>query len=200
MTQTEVALSRSRSADEYREILASNLEEYERIARMVGDMLFLAKAERGHLPHPGEAVALADEAHALAEFYEALAEERRVRIEIRGDATVGGDRLMLRRAVSNLLSNALRHASPGSTVELAIAEEDGDATIAVTNRGDTIAADQLPRIFERFHRATPDRQRHGEGAGLGLAITRSIVEAHRGSVAAESVDKQTRFVIRLPRE
>lgn len=198
MTQTAVALSHPRGADEYREILASNLEEYERIARMVGDMLFLAKAESGRLPHPVESVALGDEANALAEFYEALAEERHVKIAVRGEASVGGDRLMLRRAISNLLSNALRHSAPESVVEIAISADRGDAVLAVSNRGDPIPPDQLVRIFERFHRGSPDRQRHGEGAGLGLAITRSIVETHDGSVGVESADGRTTFTVRLP--
>lgn len=198
MTQTAVALSRPRGADEYREILASNLEEFERIARMVGDMLFLAKAESGRLPQPVEAVALGDEANALAEFYEALAEEREVKIAVSGKAMVAGDRLMLRRAISNLLSNALRHAAPGSVVAVALSEEGGDAVLAVSNRGDTIPRDQLARIFERFHRGSPDRQRRGEGAGLGLAITRSIVETHGGSVGVTSEDGRTMFTVRLP--
>ncbi|AMO36865.1 MULTISPECIES: heavy metal sensor histidine kinase [Thauera] len=203
MTQTEVALSRARTNEEYREVLASNLEEFERIARMVGDMLFLAQAENGRLPRPVETVALDDDVRALIEFYEALAEERQVRMTIEGRACVTGDRLMLRRAVSNLLSNALRHTATGGTIDILI--EDGirggnDAvTLSVCNTGDTIPPDQLPRIFDRFHRAGTNRARHGEGAGLGLAITRSIVLAHGGDIVATSADGLTRFTITLPR-
>ncbi|WP_341649307.1 ATP-binding protein [Thauera humireducens] len=197
MTQTEVALSRARTNEEYREVLASNLEEFERIARMVGDMLFLAQAENGRLPRPVETVALDDDIRALIEFYEALAEERQVRMTIEGRACVTGDRLMLRRAVSNLLSNALRHTAAGGTIAILI--EDGDrggndaVTLSVCNTGDTIPPDQLPRIFDRFHRAGTNRARHGEGAGLGLAITRSIVLAHGGDIVATSADGLTRF-------
>ncbi|WP_313953419.1 heavy metal sensor histidine kinase, partial [Accumulibacter sp.] len=157
MTQTEVALSHSRSSDEYREVLASNLEEYEHIARMVSDMLFLAQAENGSLPRSAEAVNLADEARALIDFYEALAEEKEVRIVLAGEASVTADRPMIRRALSNLLSNALRHTPPGGVVELSLASEAGFATLAVNNPGDTIPADQLSQIFERFHRASPER-------------------------------------------
>lgn len=198
MTQTEVALSRSRTADEYRDVLASNLEEYERIARMVGDMLFLAKAEKGRLPRDGEPVALAAEARALAEFYEALADERGLRITVAGEATVIGDRLMLRRALANLLSNALRHAAPASAIEVGISTDGHEAMLAVTNRGETLPPDQSERIFERFHRVGADRQRRGEGAGLGLAIVRSIVETHGGAIAVASRDGVTTFTIRLP--
>jgi two-component system, OmpR family, heavy metal sensor histidine kinase CusS len=198
MTQTEVALSRSRSAEEYREVLASNLEEFERIARMVSDMLFLAQADKGRLPRPGEVVALADEARALADFYEALAEEQGVAIAVSGEASVTGDRLMLRRAVSNLLSNALRHTPRGGTVAIEIGETGKEATLAVSNPGEAIPAEELSRIFERFHRVGADRRRHGEGAGLGLAITRSIVEAHGGRVSVASRPGTTSFTLHLP--
>ncbi|ANQ86113.1 two component sensor kinase [Azoarcus olearius] len=198
MTQTEVALSHARSPDEYREVLASNLEEYERIARMVSDMLFLAQAENGRLPRPEERVALQDEARALAEFYEALAEEQGVTITVQGAAEVTGDRLMLRRALANLLSNALRHTPRGGTVEIVIDAGQATVTLAVRNPGETIAPEELPRIFERFHRASRERERHGEGAGLGLAITCSIVEVHGGRVTAESAAGLTTFRIELP--
>lgn len=198
MTQTEVALSRARSADEYREVLASNLEEYERIARMVGDMLFLAKADNGRLPRALEPVVLADEARALIEFYEALAEESGVRLALRGEARVSGDRLMLRRALSNLLSNALRHTPAGGVIEIDITQDAETATLTVRNPGEPIPSDQLSQIFERFHRASPERQRQGEGAGLGLAITRSIVEAHGGRVTVRSGAGVTSFSLHLP--
>ncbi|MFT3758673.1 heavy metal sensor histidine kinase [Thauera sp.] len=207
MTQTEVALSRARSSEAYREVLASNLEEFERIARMVGDMLFLAQAENGRLPRPVETVQLDDEARALIEFYEALAEDRGVNITLAGQARVTGDRLMLRRALSNLLSNALRHTPAGSSIGIAIDSDIGDAneapdgmvTLSVSNPGETIPPDQLERIFDRFHRANSEHTRKGEGAGLGLAITRSIVLAHGGNIRAASADGQTRFTLTLPR-
>ncbi len=198
MTQTQVALSRARSTDEYREILASNMEEYERIARMVSDMLFLAQADNGRLPRPEETVELAVEAQALVEFYEALADDEQVRITVSGEAAVTGDRLMLRRALSNLLSNALRHAEPGSTVDIAITRDDTRATLAVSNQGETIAPEQLSQIFERFHRAGAGRRQHGEGAGLGLAISRSIAEVHGGTLDVSSADGRSTFRLHLP--
>ena len=198
MTQTQVALSRPRTVDEYQDILASNLEEYERIARMVSDMLFLAKAEGNTLAHAGESIDLAHEADALIDFYEALADERQVRIIRRGQASVHGDRLMLRRALSNLISNALRHTPAGGEITIAIDADAIAVRIAVSNVGDPIDADQLERIFDRFHRGSTQRARHGEGAGLGLAITRSIVRAHGGEISAHSAEGVTRFAITLP--
>ncbi|MDX5363352.1 MAG: heavy metal sensor histidine kinase [Pseudazoarcus pumilus] len=198
MTATEVALSRARSADEYRDTLHSNLEEFERMARMIADMLFLAKADEGRLPRAAEAVALEAEAAALAEFYEALAEERHVAIGVSGAASVTGDRLMLRRAVSNLLSNALRHARAGSEVDILIEADAAEVRLSVRNAGDDIPPERAARLFERFHRIEGERERQGEGAGLGLAITRSIARAHGGDVTLASAAGTTRFTLHLP--
>lgn len=114
MTQTQVTLSQARSSEEYQDILASNAEEYQRLARMVADMLFLAKADHGLILPSTERIAVHDEAQALFDFYEALAEEKRVRLQLIGTAEITGDRLMLRRALSNLLSNAVRYTPLGN--------------------------------------------------------------------------------------
>jgi two-component system, OmpR family, heavy metal sensor histidine kinase CusS len=202
MTETQVALSHSRSEADYREVMMSNLEELERIARMVSDMLFLARADNGLLPRPAEAVELAKEAGALAEFYEALADERGVRVSVTGQATVCGERLMLRRALSNLLSNALRHTPSGGEVRIDITTGAEGVRLAVSNPGEPIPAEQLARLFERFHRVGRARSRQGEaegeGAGLGLAITRSIAEAHGGCIEVRSDEALTVFTLRLP--
>jgi two-component system heavy metal sensor histidine kinase CusS len=198
MTQTQVALGRARDPEAYREILLSNLEEYERLARMIADMLLLAQADNGLLPRPAETLALADEAHALADFYEALAEEKGLRIAVSGDAVVRGERLMLRRALSNLLSNALRHTAAGGCVQIAIEVVAGEARLAVSNPGEAIPPEHLVRIFDRFHRVDAARTHHGDGAGLGLAITRSIVEAHGGRVEVVSARGLTTFSLYLP--
>jgi len=200
MTETQVALSRARGADEYRETLHSNLEEFDRLARMISDMLFLAKADNGLLPRPAKQVALDHEADALVEFYDALAEEQGVRLQVAGKATVTGDPLMLRRALANLISNAIRHTASGGVIDVRIEADDHRVALRVTNPGDAIPAEQLPRLFERFHRVDPSRTRQGEGSGLGLAITRSIVEAHGGTVTVESAPGRTCFEITLPRE
>ena len=106
---------------------------------------------------------------------------------------------MLRRAISNLLSNAIRHATTGSTVRVDITlDHDSHAVIDVTNEGSAIAAEHLPRLFDRFYRVDPARERSSEGAGLGLSITKTIVDAHRGAITACSEAGLTRFRIRLP--
>src|SRR4029079_17394427 len=122
ITQSQVALSRLRSADDYREVIYSAIEEYERLARMVGDMLFLAKADNGLLIPAQEKVDLRAEVGALFEFYDALVDDQGVKLLVRGNGSVLGDRIMLRRALSNLLSNAIRHTPRGSDVTVSIAE------------------------------------------------------------------------------
>lgn len=197
MTQTQVALSRARTDEEYREVLASSLEEYERLARMTGDMLFLAQADDSRLALRRETLELAREGARLLEFYEALAAESGVTLKLEGAATVTCDRLMLQRALSNLLSNAIRHCPRGGTVTLGLANTEGGTTVRVENPGE-IPAEHLPRLFDRFYTGDPARRASGEGAGLGLAITRSIVEAHGGSIEASSADGRIRFRIVLP--
>lgn len=199
MTETQVALTRARSPDEYREVLASNAEEYERLARMVGDMLFLAQAEHGLVVPSREPVDLAHEVRELFDFFDALAEEKRLRLSLTGSGQISGDRLMLRRALANLLSNAIRHASAGGSIRVEIEATDNGTTLAIENSGEAIPAEHLPRIFDRFYRADPSRHRASEGAGLGLAITRSIVQAHGGEVSAHSTADGVRFEILLAR-
>lgn len=198
MTQTQVALSRARTAEDYQDILASNAEEFERLSKMIADMLFLAKAEHGLAVPTREAVDLRAEVDALFEFYDALAEEKPLRLLADGTAHTCGDRLMLRRALSNLLSNAVRHGTPGSAVSVHLAQDADGVTIRVRNSGDTLPPEALGRLFERFYRADPARHHTSEGAGLGLAITRSIVVAHGGRIEADSHAGTTTFTLTLP--
>ncbi|MHB1075295.1 heavy metal sensor histidine kinase [Thiobacillus sp.] len=198
MTQTQVALSSARNKDEYKEILYSSLEEYERMAQMVGDMLYLAQTDN-RLIKPGvEKVNLATETQGLFDYFEAWAEERAVSLTQTGSATVSGDRLMLRRALSNLISNAIRHTPPGQTVRVLLESCADESTLSVENPGTKIPEEHLPRLFDRFYRVDPSRQRKGDGAGLGLAIVKSIVSAHGGSISATSTNEATRFQITFP--
>lgn len=199
MTQTQVALSRTRTADEYREVLESNAEEFERLSRMIGDMLFLAKADNGLIVPVHETFELADEVAALFEFYGAVADEARVVLRLQGRGRAGGDRLMLRRAIGNLLSNALRHTPEGGRVDAKIdLSPDGMTRLAVENSGEPIAAEHLPRLFDRFYRVDASRHNDGDGAGLGLAITRSIIQAHGGKIVARSTSQGNVFEFMLP--
>ncbi|MCX7176506.1 MAG: heavy metal sensor histidine kinase [Proteobacteria bacterium] len=199
MTQTQVAVSKARSADEYREILYSNLEEYDRLARMIADMLFIAKTDNHLLTLRREAVDLGAEIDQLLDFYQALADEQGVRMTRSGDGRLVGDALMIRRALSNLLSNAIRHTPRGGSVSIAVdALDPGQTRVRVENTGETIPAEYLPRLFDRFYRIDPARSRSSEGAGLGLAIVKSIVEAHGGEITVTSAAGMTSFVMNFP--
>jgi len=198
MTQTQVSLSRARTVEEYREILYSNMEEYERMAQMVGDMLFLAQQDSGADRREAGRVDLAAEVRGLFDYYEGWAEEGGVALALEGHAAVTGDRLLLQRALGNLLSNAIRHTPGGKTVSVRLSAVDDTVRIDVENPGLPIPADDLPKIFDRFFRVDPSRQRSGEGAGLGLAIVRSIIEVHGGTITVASDDTITRFSVTLP--
>lgn len=197
MMQTQVMLSQTRSAEEYREVLASNLEEYERLARMIGDMLFLAKADNGLIVPTRENVDLARELSELFDFYEALADDKGVRLQCDGSAVANGDRLMLRRALSNLISNAIRYTPPNSTVDVRIREVDRHICVSVANPCAYFSGN-TERLFDRFYRTDPVRREIGEGVGLGLSITRSIVRAHGGEVTAHASANGICFELALP--
>jgi len=199
LTQTQVALSRVRNADEYRGILESNAEELEHMARMISDMLLLAKAESDFAVPSREIVNLGEEIQTLFDYYEAVAEEKGLQLLRVGEGQIGADRLMLRRALGNLLSNAVRHATEHTSIHVRISVNIESVSIAMENTGDPIGEEYLERVFDRFFRIDPSRQRRTEGTGLGLAITKSIVTAHGGKIAARSVGNLTTFTITLPR-
>ena len=199
LTQTQVTLSKARSPDEYRDILASNAEEFERLSRMISDMLFLAKSDNQLIvPHP-EAVNLVDEVKGVFEFYEALAEEKSIALHCTGAGIVSGDRLMLRRAISNLISNALRYTPEGKSISVVV-DEGSAVSLSVANPGKAIPAEHLPRLFDRFYRVDGSRHRFSEGVGLGLAITRSIMRAHGGEADVRSDNASTVFTLTFPRQ
>lgn len=201
LTQTQVALSQPRDIDEYREILYSNIEEFERMAQMIGDMLFLAKADNGLYVPDSVEIDLTKEAQSLFEYYELWAEERGVSLILEGSATVSGDKLMLRRVLSNLLSNAIRHTPVDKTVRVILHKtSDQSVSITVENPGPPIPPEHIPRLFDRFYRADASRQRSGDGVGLGLAITKSIIDIHGGKIEVGSTSECTRFQITLPEQ
>ncbi len=193
LTHTQVTLTRPRNLEEYREALHGNLEELQWMAQMINDMLFLAKADHGLLAPGHTPLALHEEVDALLEYYAPLAEDSGVQLLREGEATLQGDRHMLRRALSNLLDNALRFTQAGGQIRVTLGP---GPTICVANSGLGIDPAALPRLFDRFYRVDPARREgSSEHAGLGLAITRSIVQAHGGCIRAECEDGWTQFMI-----
>ncbi len=185
--------------EQYREVLYSNLEEYDRMAKMVGDMLFLAQADNQLLKPELVDIDLQSELRNLFDYFSAWAEEREVLLENTGEQVhVLGDRLMIRRALSNLLSNAVQHTPEGQSVTTTLQVNSGNVRIRIQNPGPPIPEEHLNHIFERLYRLDASRQRSSEGAGLGLAITKSIIEAHGGKIRAFSTTEATTFEVQLP--
>jgi two-component system, OmpR family, heavy metal sensor histidine kinase CusS len=200
LAHAQVALSIPRSAHEYRAVIESSVEEYQRLSRMVEDMLFLARSDGRQRRLAFSPVDAAAQALEIVRCYEPLAEEAGVAIQVQGEADFRGDKLLVMRALSNLLSNAIAHAPFGSTVIIDCENKAERAEVSVTDAGVGIGPDHLPRIFDRFYRV--DQARHGSasGTGLGLAIVKSIMEEHGGSCGVTSIPNvQTTFSLRFPR-
>lgn len=201
VTQTEIALRQRRTEKELEDVLYSSLEEYNRMAKMVSDMLFLAQADNNQLVPERVLLDLHAETVKVFDFFEAWAEERGVGLKFEGHSgMVEGDPLMLRRVINNLLSNAIRYTPEGQSVTVSVHERDGWAELTVENPGEPVAPEHLPRLFDRFYRVEPSRQRKGEGSGIGLAIVKSIVTAHQGKISIVSDAISTRFILLLPRQ
>jgi two-component system heavy metal sensor histidine kinase CusS len=203
---TEVALARPRSADEYEALLASNLEECERLSRMIENVLFLARAEHPQFVKHMRVFDAVQELTHIGEYFEGVAEDAGVRVRVTGAAMLTADLELFRRAVSNLLANALRYTPRDRDIVLDAREtESGEGVrITVSNEGEPIAPEYLERIFDRFYRVDPSRsslpssgspQGSPGSTGLGLAIVRTIMDLHGGTVHAESDARSTRFVL-----
>lgn len=197
--RTRLVLSKPRSADEYREALELSVGEMERLSALASYMLFLAQADHAPAAPAHDRVDLEDEVARLIEFYGIAAEQRGIALEARGRATVFADRAMLRQALGNLLSNAIRHSPDGERVDVVIDRRPGAVMASVIDRGPGLSPADASRIFDRFYRADTGGARHSGGAGLGLAISRSIMKMHGGDVAVRSEPgKSTVFTLTIP--
>ena len=176
----------------------SNLVEIERLQRMISEMLFLARADRGMIELDEEDIDVAAEARSVAEYFEAAAAEKAQSLAISGEARIRADRLLVRRAFTNLLSNAVRYSPPGASILVAIDADSECVSVAVSNPGGDIPAPELERLFSRFARRDESRARAREGAGLGLAIVDSVMKAQGGSVEARSEGGAVTFTLRFP--
>jgi two-component system heavy metal sensor histidine kinase CusS len=166
---------------------------------MIDDMLFLAKSDNRLLKPENNQIDLQEEVGKLLEYYRLLADERSIELSVSGAGSVRGDVLMLRRAISNLLSNALRYTPEGQTIRVDIRQKNTSTVVTVQNPGKTIAPEHLEKLFDRFYRVDPARREGSpSNAGLGLSITRSIIEAHEGRIWCTSSNGMTGFHIELP--
>jgi two-component system heavy metal sensor histidine kinase CusS len=203
--QSQVMLSRPRTEAEYSQLLEAQLQELERLGRLVESMLFLARSEHqvlaGQLQR--QRLSAADELARQADYFADLAEERDLLLRCQGDAALWAEPVMLRRALANLLSNALRYARPGSVIELVARTEPGAegalAILEVRNEGEPLPQEVLDRLFDRFYRADDARQSDAAGSGLGLSIVRAILTLHGGTAEAlQPAPGHISFLLRFP--
>lgn len=199
MTETQISLSKNRTKEELAEVLYSNLEEYSRLSRMISDMLFLAQADDNMLFPDQKQVDIKSEITFILEYFEFLAEDNDIQLKMSGSAyPILADREMLRRAITNLISNAIRYTPKGDCISINLADVENGVEIIISNPGKKIPEEYLPKLFDRFYRVDKSRQRKNEGGGIGLAIVKSIILAHKGSIRVTSDEYSTRFTIFLP--
>ncbi len=196
--QTQVALTRGRSAEHYFEVLQSNLEELERLRSIINDMLFLASADQGSKATQLTQASLAQEVAKTLDYLDFIMEDAQVQVEVRGDANAPIETAHLRRALINLLHNAVQHTSPGLLIQVDIRDEGDHVSIGVTNPGAPIAGEHLHKLFERFYRVDASRSNSGANHGLGLAIVKAIALMHGGTVFVRSEHGVNTFGINLP--
>jgi len=199
MGETEVALSKDRSPDEYREVLESNLEEYNRLSMLIKNLLFLAETDNNSRELSKKDLSGRKEIEKIVEFYELLASEKNIRIQIDGQARIAADPELLRRAAGNILSNAIQYAPDDSTIDITLHQNNGKASVEITDKGPGINAEHIPKLFDRFYRVDNSRSTELGGTGLGLPIVKSIMELHNGNIEISSkVNKGTTVVLIFP--
>lgn len=196
--QSQVALSRTRTVAEYEDLLVSNVEELERLSRMTDSMLFLARAQQESVAVKVMPLAVKDEFLRVCDFFENMAQERCLQLLRVGDGMVAAEAQLLRRALSNLLSNAIRHADRGSSIELSARHDADGVTLSVSNAGPAIAPQHLPHLFERFYRIDAARSDASGSTGLGLAIVSAIMQLHGGRANVKSQTGMTIFSLTFP--
>jgi two-component system heavy metal sensor histidine kinase CusS len=199
--EAEVALSRARSADEYKEALTSCLEESVRLSELIGRLLFLARTESPGTHLERENVYIARELAAVRDYYADAAAEARVTLSVAAsdDVVVALDRGLLQRAVGNLVTNSLAHTLPGGTITLGARMDCDRVRIKICDTGTGIPMQDLPRVFDRFYRADRSRSSKNGSMGLGLAIVKGIVTLHGGQIEIQSdVGKGTQIALIMP--
>ena len=198
----EVALRGQASASEYRDVMGSMLEEVDRLTRLSDSLLELSRADAGHVRLQRTDIALLAVAQEASSMVEVLAEEKEQRIDIEGDPDliVNADRLLLRQAIANLLDNAIKYSPTTSRISVHVQlGAEHRAWLDITDQGPGIPVEHQPYVFDRFYRVDPARSRELGGVGLGLSITRWVVEAHGGEISLQSQEgRGTTFRVSIP--
>lgn len=199
--EAEIALLEARSVDEYKHVLASQLEEFDKLSHMINQLLVLASAEAGEIQWTDQRVDLSALTASLADQLDPVATNKKITLEtdVPPNINIRGDASWIERVILNLLDNAIKFTPEGGRVKISVTAEAGQAILRVQDNGIGIPPESLPHIFDRFYRAEPSRSKQIEGVGLGLALARWIVEKHRGRILAESQPGQgTTLTVILP--
>lgn len=187
MGEAEIALSRVRDGKEYRQVIESSLEEYQRLVKMVESMLFLARTQNPETQLQTESIDVEREIAAICEFHQPLADEKNIQLSQQSAGQLEADPQLFRQALTNLLSNALQYTPNGGEIMIRTQMQSGaQLAISIEDTGVGIPKADLPHIFERFYRVDTARSQHSGGMGLGLAIVASIMRLHRGQVHIDS--------------
>ncbi|HTP40992.1 MAG TPA: ATP-binding protein [Nitrospiria bacterium] len=209
--QTEVSLRRARSEEEYRRVLLSNLEEIQRMEKIVERLLFLSRADRGEITINRAPVDLRGLVSNVAAQFAATAQQKGIRLAVEApppappadlltvpeEMVMAGDELFLRELLFNLVQNAVTATPAGGAITLGLARQNEWFELTVADTGSGIPADDIPHIFERFYKV--DRSRASQGSGLGLSLCKWIANAHGGRILVEStVGLGSRFTVLLP--
>jgi len=182
--QTQVTLAHTRSEGEYKSVLESNLEELERLGRIAQNILFLAQADHERQQIERTRLDIREELGTIATYFEGLADERELKFDVKAEGTMFVNAIMCRRAISNVVVNAVRYAAPGTTIRLSGAQDERGACVVIGNQGKHVCALELTRLFDRFYRGDAARSEFTESSGLGLAIVQAITRMHGGSASA----------------
>lgn len=196
--ETQVALQQHRSIDAYQQLLASNVEELERLARMLDNMLFLARTDPSSALKQRQELDAADEMQRMADYFEGPAADVGIHIRAGGSGVIWAEPMLLRRALANLCANAIKYGAPHSELIIDATPCAEGIRLSVDNHGPTIPAEHLPRLFERFYRVDESRERSANSNGLGLSIVATIMQLHNGTCSASSQDGVTRFELVFP--
>src|SRR5437773_10789916 len=196
--EAQVALSRGRRSAEYRETIESTIGECERLSGIVDNLLFVARADAAREPVARKQFDARAAVEKIAAFYQTIAEEHHVAISCSGKGQISADPALFERAVGNLVDNALRFTPDNGSIQIALAERATDFEVAVRDNGSGIAPEHLPRVFDRFYRA--ESSRGSDGAGLGLALVKSIVDLHGGTAKVQSgIGRGTTVTLAFPK-
>src|ERR1700731_1357470 len=197
--EAQVALTRQRSAEEYRSVIESTAAECERLSGIIDNLLFLARAESAEQQVERSLFTGRSALEKISGFYQTAAEDRHVNIACSGEGQIFADPALFNRALSNLIDNALRFTTDGGNIHISIGTRDGGTEVSVRDTGSGIAPEHLPRVFDRFYRG--DASRSSAGTGLGLALVKSIVDLHGGSARIEAeLGRGTTVILTFPNQ